>query len=73
MKKPREPFFAKYLAKTYDIGKMLHEQGKTDAERSAFELITSILLFIELHLRRIALVSFVLLGFVFSKFLSSLF
>ena len=45
--KKREGRFEKYIHKAYNIGEMLEEQGKTNAERTAYELIASTLLSIE--------------------------
>ena len=52
---------------------MLEEQGKTNAERTAYELIASTLLSIEDTLILISRVLFCLLGFVVGKLISGAF
>lgn len=71
--KKREGRFEKYIHKAYNIGKMLEEQGKTNAERTAYELIASTLLSIEDTLILISRVLFCLLGFVVGKLISGAF
>ena len=47
--KKRPDRFEKHIHETYDIGEMLQKEGKTNAERRAYQLITCTLLLICSH------------------------
>ncbi len=64
--------FDNRLEETYHIGEMLKQQGKTDAERRAYQHIASILLLIESALHDISIVLGLLLGLEIGKLLSGL-
>ena len=70
--KKRESRFEKSIKEAYHIGQILQQQGKTDAERSAYQLIAATLLSIEDTLLLISRVLFCLLGLVVGKIVSGL-
>lgn len=68
----KKSLFDLHLEETYCIGEMLKQQGKTDAERRAYQHIATILIFIEDNLRLLCTLVALLLGFQIGKLISGL-
>lgn len=65
--KKSNEIFNRDLQKIYDIGYMLKKEGKTDGERSQFEFMATLFLFIDLSLHRISLSLFSLALYIILK------
>lgn len=68
----KKSLFDLHLEETYCISEMLKQQGKTDAERKAYQHIATILIFIEDNLRLLCTLVALLLGFQIGKLISGL-